>query len=182
MSLEKDSSVSTIPPIVKEEGQPVSVEKRVTSSRNPNWLTITHKRKVPRDLAKLARTYTVEATLQIVNEMRFGEKSSDRLKAADMLLDRGYGKAPQKIELTPADEDENKKSAFQVMFEAAAKRAHESLMARPENPPPVLTEQQVLVPEMSQEKSQLSDKGKLALEAAREAGITVIEDALPEES
>lgn len=48
-------------------------------------------------LSQLARTHTVEALTCIVNTMRETESDDVRIKAASMLLDRGYGKPAQAI-------------------------------------------------------------------------------------
>lgn len=141
------------------------------------------KRKVPRDLAKLARTYTTESIEEIVDIMRNAKKPSDRLKAAEILLDRGYGKAPLKIELTKSDLDDTKKSEFQLLFEQAAERAHKALAAIPALPAPAESiGQQIIPPSVEQQKSQLRDKAQLALDIAGTAGITIIESRLSEES
>lgn len=48
-------------------------------------------------LAELAQQYTEKALNVIVEILEFGENQKDKLKAAEILLDRGYGKAPQSV-------------------------------------------------------------------------------------
>jgi hypothetical protein len=55
------------------------------------------------EVAALARTYTIEAVETIVGIMRDESKSAQaRLMAASLLLDRGYGKAPQALNISGA--------------------------------------------------------------------------------
>lgn len=91
--------------------------------------------KTTKQLAKLAREYTDEALATVVSIMRDeGNKPIDRLRAADIILDRGYGKAKQKIEL------EDAALAGPVLADVVAElvsdpgalsRAHAAIGARP---------------------------------------------------
>jgi hypothetical protein len=47
---------------------------------------------VARTADALARTHVQKAIDTLVNVMDFAEKDADRVKAADIILDRGYGK------------------------------------------------------------------------------------------
>lgn len=51
--------------------------------------------KVGRDVRDLARQYTAEAIRTLATIMKNGESEQARAMAADKLLDRGWGKAPQ---------------------------------------------------------------------------------------
>lgn len=54
------------------------------------------------DLAKLARDYTKQGLKEIVRIMKEGESDGVRLRAIEMLFDRGYGKPYQSHEITGA--------------------------------------------------------------------------------
>ncbi len=143
-----------------------------TKENNPHTLgTLDQTRKTPRDVAKHARQYTIEAIENAAYIMRNAAKDSDKMKAIEFLVERGHGKAPLKIELTKGDLDDSKKSEFQLLFESAAERAHKALHAIPELPAPPLD----ITPPCEQAKSQLRDKTQLALETANAAGITIVE-------
>jgi len=49
------------------------------------------------EVVKLARANTPEAITRVVEIMRTADRASDRLKAAEIILDRGLGKAPQQV-------------------------------------------------------------------------------------
>lgn len=51
-------------------------------------------------LIAAAREYTEEAVSVIVRVLRKSRSNKDRLKAAEMLLDRGWGKPRQEVNLT----------------------------------------------------------------------------------
>jgi len=54
----------------------------------------------PVSLARLARTFTEEAIKTVAEVMRDPEASHrDRIAAADLLLNRGWGRAPQAIDV-----------------------------------------------------------------------------------
>ena len=53
-----------------------------------------------RTLTDLAREHTVEAVETLVDVMRNGDTSSARVAAADKILNRGWGQAPQTISIT----------------------------------------------------------------------------------
>lgn len=53
-----------------------------------------------RTLTDLAREHTVEAVETLVDVMRNGDTSSARVAAADKILNRGWGAAPQTITIT----------------------------------------------------------------------------------
>lgn len=52
------------------------------------------------DLRALARTYTKEALDTLLKVMRAGDKDSARVAAAVAVLDRGYGKPAQTVDVT----------------------------------------------------------------------------------
>lgn len=56
-------------------------------------------------LGELARQHTDEALNTLVTIMRTGERESDRLRCAEILLDRGYGKPAQAIGLALEGDD-----------------------------------------------------------------------------
>lgn len=51
--------------------------------------------RVNRDLKAAAQKYTIEALTTLVTVMRSGESEVAKVNAADKILDRGHGKAPQ---------------------------------------------------------------------------------------
>ncbi|GLT02955.1 hypothetical protein GCM10007897_43860 [Sphingobium jiangsuense] len=55
-----------------------------------------------RTLTDLAREHTLEAVETLVDVMRNGDTSSARVAAADKILNRGWGAAPQTITLQEA--------------------------------------------------------------------------------
>ena len=55
----------------------------------------TPKKKVPIDLDSLARAYTQQAIQTIGGVMINGTEEANRLRAADILLDRGWGRPKQ---------------------------------------------------------------------------------------
>lgn len=56
------------------------------------------------DLAELARTHTESALSVLVKIMNADqEAASARVSAANVILDRGYGKAPQALDLSNKD-------------------------------------------------------------------------------
>jgi hypothetical protein len=65
-----------------------------------------------RDPHSLAREYGEEAIEIIRGEMLTADESRDRLKAAEMILDRGYGKAAQAIIAIPAQRQQLKAAAL----------------------------------------------------------------------
>lgn len=146
-----------------------------TAMKNPG----VGKRKLPFNVGKFARRYTIEAVEEAVHIMRTAEKPSDRMKAIEYITERGYGKAPLKIEFNDT-EDNDKKSEFELLFQHAAQRAVESLRHVPIAPPVEVLAPEVITPAVETLKNQLSNKAELALAAARAAGITVVEDRLLE--
>ena len=71
-------------------------------------LTVVNPKQPPRkvsntekwDLAELARTHSAEAVQTLAEIMRSRAASNkDRISAANALLDRGFGKAPQQVNL-----------------------------------------------------------------------------------
>jgi hypothetical protein len=52
-------------------------------------------KKLPIDLASLARSYTEQAILTLGGVMKDGIEESNRIRAADILLDRGWGRPKQ---------------------------------------------------------------------------------------
>lgn len=57
---------------------------------------------LPATADSLARLHTAEAIGTIVDTMRNAPKASERLKAAEMLIDRGHGRAVQAVISVPA--------------------------------------------------------------------------------
>lgn len=57
---------------------------------------------LPATADSLARLHTAEAIGTIVDTMRHASKASERLKAAEMLIDRGHGRAVQAVISVPA--------------------------------------------------------------------------------
>ena len=55
--------------------------------------------KTTQELAKLAREHTEKAIVRLAHIMQYGE-ASDSLRAIQILFDRGYGKVPDKIQLS----------------------------------------------------------------------------------
>ena len=55
------------------------------------------RKKTTADLMDAAKVYTAEALDTFVAAMRSGETHAIRAAAADKILDRGYGKAPQAL-------------------------------------------------------------------------------------
>lgn len=51
-------------------------------------------------ISEMAREYTSDALMALVAIAQSGESEAARVSAANALLDRGYGKAPQAIEHT----------------------------------------------------------------------------------
>jgi len=73
---------------------------------------VTNPKGRPKEVAhvrELARKYTKEAISTLAQICMSGDKDSARVAAAIALLDRGYGKAPQKLDVNifdgVADED-----------------------------------------------------------------------------
>lgn len=58
-------------------------------------------KRIPADIRSLRRSYTDEAVRSLAAIMRNGDKDATRVQAAAILLDRGWGRAPQ----SHADED-----------------------------------------------------------------------------
>jgi len=58
-------------------------------------------KRIPADIRSLCRSYTDEAVRSLAAIMRNGDKDATRVQAAAILLDRGWGRAPQ----SHADED-----------------------------------------------------------------------------
>ena len=52
-------------------------------------------KRIPADIRSLCRSYTDEAVRSLAAIMRNGDKDATRVAAAAILLDRGWGKAPQ---------------------------------------------------------------------------------------
>ena len=52
-------------------------------------------KKTPPELRSLCRSYTEEAIRTIAGVMTAGQQEASRLRAAEVLLDRGWGKAVQ---------------------------------------------------------------------------------------
>ncbi len=138
------------------------------------------RRKTPRDLAKLARAYTREALDETVHIMRNAKNDSDKLKAVAIILDRGYGKAPLKIEISDSEGNESQRSEFQKFFESAAERAVSALRTIPQLPAPAVD----VTPfdPLAEIKSEIRTKSNLALEAASSAGIPINESRLESSS
>jgi hypothetical protein len=59
-------------------------------------------KRIPADIRSLCRSYTGEAVRSLAAIMRNGDKDATRVAAAAILLDRGWGRAPQ----SHADEDD----------------------------------------------------------------------------
>ena len=55
----------------------------------------TPKKQIPRDLGSLARSHADNAIMTIAGLMKDGIEESTRLRAADILLDRGFGRPKQ---------------------------------------------------------------------------------------
>ncbi len=51
-------------------------------------------------ISEMAREYTSDALMALVAIAQRGESEAARISAANALLDRGYGKAPQAVEHT----------------------------------------------------------------------------------
>lgn len=67
-------------------------------------------------VASLAREYTEAAVTLLASTMNdVNLKRTDRVKAAEVLLDRGWGKAPQEIKLGNADEDRGVKLLVEII-------------------------------------------------------------------
>lgn len=61
-------------------------------------------RKRDKELTALAREFTEEALKTLADVMRdAGQMARDRVKAAEVLLDRGWGKARESVEITGAN-------------------------------------------------------------------------------
>lgn len=56
--------------------------------------------KMPEELREAFRAHAPIALKTLVDVMTTGEKDSDRVKASEIILDRGYGKASQPIDAT----------------------------------------------------------------------------------
>jgi hypothetical protein len=85
---------------------------------------------VVKEVRELARAYTVEAIETLANIMRNpDEHASARVHAADIILNRGHGKAPQTFEaqnleaLTDADLDRTIANAIARLRAIGAERA-----------------------------------------------------------
>jgi hypothetical protein len=65
-------------------------------SGNPSGYS-KEKRDAVRQLAEIAKDRTVEAIETVIHLMLHAQAESVRLKAAEVILDRGWGKAPQHI-------------------------------------------------------------------------------------
>lgn len=81
-----------------------------------------------KELAKTAREHTETALKTILNILTTAEKDSDKLKAAEILLDRGYGKAPQEIKLSGDTEN-----PLQILVDRATKETAEEWLKRRAN-------------------------------------------------
>jgi uncharacterized protein with WD repeat len=81
-----------------------------------------------KELAKIAREYTDEAIQTIVKVMRTADKEKDRTDAADKLLDRGWGKAPQEVKLSGDTEN-----PLQILVDRATKETAEEWLKRRAN-------------------------------------------------
>lgn len=85
--------------------------KRDGAGRKPNWLKercqeIVERDKILEFLASVANGADVEQAVGGEGEViRVPAAVRDRIKAAELLLDRGFGKAPQSMEVTGADGD-----------------------------------------------------------------------------
>ena len=67
-----------------------------------------------REVAELARQCTEAAIVTLAEIMRKGKNESARVRAAEILLDRAWGKATQRVEVAPeelSDEEFRKKAA-----------------------------------------------------------------------
>jgi hypothetical protein len=65
-------------------------------SGNPSGYS-KEKRDAVRQLAEIAKERTVEAIETVIHLMLHAQAESVRLKAAEVILDRGWGRAPQHI-------------------------------------------------------------------------------------
>ena len=85
------------------------------------------KKFVGRDIATVARKYTTEAMETIVSIMRDAKADQmTRLKAAALLLDRGYGKIPQTINMVQHfSADELEDAARKIMKRREAEKLGE---------------------------------------------------------
>jgi len=83
-------------------------------------------------ITKLARQYTLLA-VRTLAEIAANPDAKDaaRVAAANALLDRGYGRAPVKVQL---EGDDDRVKQFMIAFQEAAQLAHESVVSRPDLP------------------------------------------------
>lgn len=56
--------------------------------------------KMPEELKEAFKALAPQALKTLADVMNNGEKDSDRVKASEIILDRGYGKASQPIDAT----------------------------------------------------------------------------------
>lgn len=61
------------------------------------------KKRIPADIRSLARAYTKRAIEILGGILENGEKEGDKISAAQILLDRGWGRAPQPLTGDPDD-------------------------------------------------------------------------------
>lgn len=84
-------------------------------------------KKIPADLRSLSRSYTNEAVRIIAAVMRNSEEDSVRVRAAEILLDRGWGRAPQAH--TGEDGEGDIRVTIRTIIEGVPARVSQSLKA-----------------------------------------------------
>lgn len=115
------NSVEIIPPQRNEHGHFLP-----GVSGNPNGRISEQKREVQ----ELARLHSVEAIETAVMIMRTSKSETNRLVAANMLLDRGWGRPRQSVEV-----EEHGRSLEQILQGiAAAREAEQEAAKKPERP------------------------------------------------
>lgn len=87
--------------LVGKEGQPDSQLARPPIFSDQPWDFVDHdvaNRKAPKEaITALARKHTMEAVLTLVYHMRNSRDPEVSMKAAELLIERGWGKAPQVV-------------------------------------------------------------------------------------
>jgi hypothetical protein len=71
------------------------------TGRGTHPVSILPNKKTPPELRSLCRSYTEEAIRTIAGIMTAGQQEASRIRAAEILLDRGWGRAVQPVASDP---------------------------------------------------------------------------------
>ncbi len=76
--------------------------------------------KAYRDVVEAARKRTIKAIKTLESVMTTSDNDSARVKAAEVLLDRGWGKPVQPVDLDPHNRQELERRAREILARRAA--------------------------------------------------------------